>query len=85
VQVPGAEPLREEDVGPLVGEEGLSGVLRVLGPRWYRLAARRTPLDSVGRALDEAATSFDGIRRFLTVLTDRYLFPVREQWFGHAN
>ena len=28
----------------------LVGVLGVLGPRWYRLAARRTPLESVGRA-----------------------------------
>lgn len=81
-QAPGAGPLDAADVGPLAGSGGLGGMLTVLGPRWYRLAARRSPLRSVSRALDEAASSFDGVRRFLTVLTDRYLFPVRNQWFS---
>lgn len=84
VQAPGAGPIAADELAPLVGSEGIGGVLRVLGPRWYRLAARRAPLQGVARALDEAAANFDGARRFLTVLTDRYLFPVREQWFGSA-
>jgi hypothetical protein len=81
VQALGAGPLDASDIAPLAGSGGLGGMLAVLGPRWYRLAARRSPLRSVSRALDEAASSFDGVRRFLTVLTDRYLFPVRNQWF----
>ncbi|MPY94397.1 MAG: hypothetical protein GEV08_15460 [Acidimicrobiia bacterium] len=84
VRVPGAGRLDVADIAPLVGSDGLGGVLRVLGPHWYRLAAQRSPLATVARGLDEAASSFDGIRRFLTVLTDRYLFPVRDQFFGSA-
>ncbi len=84
INAPGGEALSAAEVAPLSGAEGMGGLLAVLGPRWYRLAARRTPLPAVRAALDEAASSFDGIRRFLTVLTDRYLFPVRGQWFGSA-
>jgi hypothetical protein len=71
-----------EDIGPLSGGSGLGGLLRVLGPRWYDLAASRSPLPSVRRALDDAAVGFEKARRFLTLLTDRYLFPLRERWFG---
>ena len=28
--------------------------------------------------------SFDVARRFLNLLTDRYLFPLRDGWFGSA-
>lgn len=71
-----------DDVAPLAGGRGLGGLLTVLGPRWYRLAARRTPLPPVSRALDDAAEGFDKARRFLLLLTDRYLFPLRDRWFG---
>jgi hypothetical protein len=71
-----------EDIGPLSGGGGLGGLLRVLGPRWYDLAAARSPLPSVRRALGDAASGFEKTRRFLTLLTDRYLFPLRDRWFG---
>jgi hypothetical protein len=57
-------------------------MLRVLGPHWYRLAAETTPLPPVRRVLQDAADGFEKARRFLTLLTDRYLFPIRGRWFG---
>ena len=81
---PGGGPALQpsSDIGPLSGGSGLGGLLRVLGPRWYDLAARRSPLPPVRRTLDDAAAGFEKTRRFLTLLTDRYLFPLRERWFG---
>jgi hypothetical protein len=76
------EGFRPEEIAPLAGANGLGGLLRVLGPRWYRLAAQKTPLTPVRRMLDDAAEGFDTARRFLTMLTDRYLFPLRDGWFG---
>jgi hypothetical protein len=75
-------PFGLDDVGPLSGGSGLGGLLRVLGPRWYELAAQRSPLPSVRRTLGDAAEGFEKTRRFLTLLTDRYLFPLRDRWFG---
>ena len=75
-------PFELGDIGPLSGGSGMGGLLRVLGPRWYDLAALRSPLPSVRRVLGDAATGFEKTRRFLTLLTDRYLFPLRERWFG---
>ena len=56
-------------------------VLEWLGPRWYRLAAATTPLPSVAAMLRDVADGFDHARRFLTMITDRYLFEHR-RWFG---
>jgi len=78
----GTVPFELGDIGPLSGGSGMGGLLRVLGPRWYDLAALRSPLPSVRRVLGDAATGFEKTRRFLTLLTDRYLFPLRERWFG---
>ncbi|MEA3214578.1 MAG: hypothetical protein QOJ19_734 [Acidimicrobiia bacterium] len=83
VQVPAAgASFSVEDVAPLTGASGLGGMLRVLGPHWYRLAAETTPLPPVRRVLQDAADGFEKARRFLTLLTDRYLFPIRGRWFG---
>ena len=57
---------------------------RLLGPRWYRIAADLTPLPPVRALLSDAADGFDVARRFLNMLTDRYLFPLRDGWFGSA-
>jgi hypothetical protein len=70
------------DISPLSGGSGLGGLLRVLGPRWYDQAAQRSPLPPVRRMLGDAAAGFEKTRRFLTLLTDHYLFPLRERWFG---
>lgn len=58
-------------------------LLELLGSRWYRLAVRLAPAPSGSvRALDAVAEQFADARRILNVVTDRYLFPLREQWFG---
>ncbi len=64
------------------GAGSRDALLRVLGPRWYRIAADLTPLPPVKRMLRDAADGFDVARRFLNHLTDRYLFPLRDGWLG---
>jgi hypothetical protein len=65
--------------------EGHDGVwlLEQLGRRAYRIAQeaadRRTAMAGV---LGEVSENFASARRVLNVLTDRYLFPMRRQWFG---
>jgi hypothetical protein len=58
-------------------------LLELLGARWYRLAARLSaaPSGSV-EALGAIAEHFTDARRILNLVTDLYLFPLREQWFG---
>jgi hypothetical protein len=45
------------------------------------MAAARTPLPGLAGLLDDLASRFDQARRFLNLLTDRYLFPFRSRWF----
>ncbi len=58
-------------------------LLERLGSRWYRLAVRRSaaPTEMV-TILGTIAEQFTDARRILNVVTDAYLFPLREQWFG---
>ena len=42
-------------------------------------ATRRRADPRIQRAVDRALGS---ARRILNVVTDKYLFPLREQWFG---
>jgi hypothetical protein len=80
----GGPPLSLTDAGPAVLAGRRDGLLRLLGPRWYRIAADLTPLGSMRALLSDAAEGFDVARRFLNLLTDRYLFPLRDGWFGAA-
>jgi len=63
----------------------LDGVwlLEQLGRRAYRIAQqgadRRAAMAGV---LAEVSENFAAARRVLNFLTDRYLFPMRRQWFG---
>ncbi len=58
-------------------------LLERLGARWYGLAVRRSLAPSgTLRALETIAERFTDARRILNVVTDTYLFPLREQWFG---
>jgi len=65
--------------------EGHDGIwlLEQLGRRAYRIAHqgadRSAPLAVVLAAVSE---NFAAARRVLNVLTDRYLYPMRRQWFG---
>lgn len=61
---------------------GVVGLLEYLGERWYRLAVRAAAHPSTGTAVVETvAERFGQARRVLNHLTDRYLFPFRDQWF----
>jgi hypothetical protein len=58
-------------------------LLELLGARWYRLATRLSPAPSGSvEVLAAVAEHFTDARRILNVVTDTYLFPMREQWFG---
>lgn len=58
-------------------------LLELLGARWYRRARRLSPAPSGSvSVLDAIADGFTDARRVLNVVTDTYLFPLREQWFG---
>ena len=58
-------------------------LLEQLGRRAYRIAQqgadRRAAMAGV---LAEVSENFAAARRVLNFLTDRYLFPMRSQWFG---
>jgi hypothetical protein len=58
-------------------------LLEQLGRRAYRIAQhgadRRAAMAGV---LAEVSENFAAARRVLNFLTDRYLFPMRRQWFG---
>jgi hypothetical protein len=58
-------------------------LLEQLGRRAYRIAQqgadRRAAMAGV---LAEVSENFAAARRVLNFLTDRYLFPMRQQWFG---
>jgi len=76
---PAGAPLPEPGVDGLGG----TGFLEWVGRRSYSLAWRATGYSELGyaRVLGDAAERFRHARLVLTVLTDRYLFRQREQWF----
>ncbi|MBU6423000.1 MAG: hypothetical protein KGJ98_11600 [Chloroflexota bacterium] len=61
--------------------EGGVTVLQWLGRTAYRVSGRYADDPEV---VADVAGRFVEARRFLNVLTDRYLFPVREEWFPLA-
>jgi len=61
--------------------EGGVTVLEWLGRLCYRLAQ---PSGGAPDALSDVAARFVEARPFLNVLTDRYLFPLRERWFPNS-
>jgi len=77
----------ERALGPAEREHaaGHDGVwlLEQLGRRAYRIAQqgadRRAAMAGV---LGEVSENFPTARRVLNFLTDRYLYPMRRQWFG---
>ena len=77
----------ERALGPADREQsaGRDGIwlLEQLGRRAYRIsqqgADRRAAMAGV---LAEVSENFAAARRVLNFLTDRYLYPMRRQWFG---
>ena len=64
--------------------EGLA-LYECLGARWYRQAGRSVAGTATASlaAAEEYGERFNDARRILNSVTDRYLFPLRQQWFGH--
>jgi hypothetical protein len=65
-------------------ELGGVALLEYMGARWYRRAAASvtgTPVGSFAVAAD-IGDRFSDARRVLNLVTDRYLFPLRDRWFG---
>lgn len=63
------------------------GLLEQVGRHGYRQAWRATEgtSHSPARVLGELASEFGHARRTLNFLTDRYLFPIRDEWFPVAE
>jgi hypothetical protein len=77
LRLSGLSPAAVESLEPLAFYE-------CLGARWYQQAGRclaGVPTASVAVAADYGE-HFNDARRILNSVTDRYLFPLRQQWFG---
>jgi hypothetical protein len=80
-----AQLLHSAAVGPArVAPDSVDAfqLLELLGTRWYRLTVRLSPVPGSVDVLAAIAEHFTDARRILNVVTDTYLFPLREQWFG---
>jgi hypothetical protein len=74
----------EPSPAPVAGAQepaGDVGLLERIGGRSYRMAWRAAE-GGIGGALGDVAEGFGLARRVLNFLTDRYMFPFREQWFA---
>ena len=81
--------LRVSGMGAAEGTDDLDtkALLELLGARCYRAAvasavAAGQPVTTTLAVAGHMAEHFRDARRVLNAVTDRYLFPVREQWFG---
>ena len=68
------------------GDMGPHALYELLGSRWYRAAVQSTtaagrPVTGTLAVAGYMADHFREARRVLNAVTDRYLFPWREQWF----
>jgi hypothetical protein len=77
----------ERALGPTDREqaEGRDGIwlLEQLGRRAYRIARKGTDRGApMAGVLADVSENFADARRVLNFLTDRYLYPMRRQWFG---
>jgi hypothetical protein len=80
LRVSGIRTDRAADLGP-------HALLELLGARWYSAAvasaqAGGRPVTTTLAVAGHMADHFRDARRVLNAVTDRYLFPLREQWFG---
>ena len=74
------------DLPSAVSNLGAVGLFELVGERAYRSAVRGVPrpLTHSMRVVDDIATRFRIARRVLNLVTDRYLFPLRSEFFGAA-
>ena len=74
--------LRPADREQSEGRDGI-WLLEQLGRRAYRIAQQGADQGApMARALSDVSENFAVARRILNFLTDRYLYPMRRQWFG---
>lgn len=68
------------------GEPGGLQLWEELGRRWYELAWRSAPTPTASLEVAvRVGRRFSDSRRILNFVTDRWLFPLREQWFPFAG
>ena len=74
------------DLPSAVSNLGAVGLFELVGERAYRSAVKGVPrpLTQSMRVVDDIATRFRIARRVLNLVTDRYLFPLRSEFFGAA-
>jgi hypothetical protein len=74
------------DLPSAVSNLGAVGLFELVGERAYRSAVMGVPrpLTHSMRVVDDIATRFRIARRVLNLVTDRYLFPIRTQFFDVA-
>jgi len=75
-------PPERQEAG--VGDRGAVGLLEQLGRRWYRAAFELLPRPVAENVvvLGELPAHFGQARRMLGFVTEHYLFPHRDRWFG---
>jgi len=65
------------------GSVGAVDLLETIGARAYRIAQRSAERGgAMADVLSSVSDNFASARRTLNFLTDRYLFPLRQRWFG---
>jgi hypothetical protein len=69
------------------GERGAVGLLEQLGRRWYRGAFEMLPRPVAENVavIGELPERFDQARRMLGFVTEEFVFPHRDRWFGIAG
>jgi hypothetical protein len=75
---------RRPQRSPGLGDRGAVGLLEQLGQEWYRHAYELLPHPVAANVaiIGELPDKFDEARRMLGFITERFLFPHRETWFG---
>lgn len=81
--------LRLSEVGQGAAGADAHGLMEMLGARWYGAAVRSArelgaPVTADLAVAGYMAGHFRQARRVLNAVTDRYLFPLRDQWFGRS-
>jgi hypothetical protein len=68
----------------VVGDRGAVGLLEQLGRRWYQaaFASLPNPIAENVAVIGELPELFDEARRMLGYVTEHFLFPHRDKWFG---
>ena len=78
------ERLETTDPQTALGGDTLTALLTMMGPIWYRTAARGISWPALADPLHRAADEFDATAQFLTIACGRHLMEVRDELFGFS-